>query len=368
MKNIEKEIIAINNKKKNEIKTISNIIHKKIFIYKDSLHIKSIFREYRTLKTISKKSEYLIELKDIKLINNNNNFELDFIFQDEGIDLYSLINSEIFDYKNQHNLIKWILFQILKGLETLHSLNIIHRDINPHHILISSKGGIKIIGFGRSITEIEAKFLNDKVVGNLSYIAPECLALQNFSYKIDIWAVGVLMLELYYKKTNFLISPEDNPKENLNIRFFKQLKYLSNFFNIPFNFNEKNIQKENLISWLNDAKIEKENFDKIFKDIPDLDDDGLNLLRLLLTFDPKKRCTAKEALKMNYFKEYQNFNQEENPKKNKIKDNENISIFLKNLEKEFQKIDAQPEDLKMGYFKKEIIKIFQNESIKSDNI
>ena len=50
-------------------------------------------------------------------------------------------------------LIKWIIFQILKGLETLNSLNIIHREINPKHILVSSSGKIKIIGFSRLIND-----------------------------------------------------------------------------------------------------------------------------------------------------------------------------------------------------------------------
>ena len=128
-------------------------------------NIKGILRQSRSLIIIGKKSNYITQLKEIKL--NYNNSEIIFYFIDDGIDLSSLINSQVFDYRNQSNLIKWILFQILKGLETIHSLNIIHRDINPKHILISAKGETKICGFRNSINDIESKFVVDKVVGEL---------------------------------------------------------------------------------------------------------------------------------------------------------------------------------------------------------
>ena len=255
---------------------------------------KSIFRQFRTLIIIGIKSNYITQLKDIKI--NNNYSEIIFQFIDNGIDLYSLINSKIFDYRNQKDLIRWILFQILKGLETIHSLNIIHRDINPNHILISSKGEAKISGFGNSINDIESKFVEDKVVGQLPYIAPECLLKLNFNNKIDIWGVGVIMLELYYKKTNFLLNNEDSINEKYSIRLFKQLKKLANFFKIPFNFTENDYSEGNINSWLNTVKLDDKTFNEIFEDNPELDDDCLELLKRLLCFNPKERISAKEAL------------------------------------------------------------------------
>ena len=255
---------------------------------------KSIFRQFRTLIIIGIKSNYITQLKDIKIDNNNS--EIIFQFIDNGIDLYSLINSKIFDYRNQKDLIRWILFQILKGLETIHSLNIIHRDINPNHILISSKGEAKISGFGNSINDIESKFVEDKVVGQLPYIAPECLLKLNFNNKIDIWGVGVIMLELYYKKTNFLLNNEDSINDKYSIRLFKQLKKLANFFKIPFNFTENDYNEGNLNSWLNTVKLDDKTFNEIFEDNPELDDDCLELLKRLLCFNPKERISAKEAL------------------------------------------------------------------------
>ena len=321
-------------------------------------NIKGILRQSRSLIIIGKKSNYITQLKEIKL--NYNNSEIIFNFIDDGIDLDSLINSQVFDYRNQSNLIKWILFQILKGLETIHSLNIIHRDINPKHILISAKGETKICGFRNSINDIESKFVVDKVVGELPYIAPECLLKLNFNNKIDIWSVGILMLELYYKKTMFFkINEEDRKKSDPNKLLFKQLKYLANFFKIPFNFSENNINNEDLIYWLtNNTKFDDKNFKEIFKDNPELDEDCLELLKRLLCFNPKERISAKEALKMPYFHSFQNFNKDEF-KKSKSKNNEDLSIFLKNLEKEFPKINDLPQDKKNEVLKKEFYKISQ---------
>lgn len=325
---------------------------------------KSIFRQFRTLIIIGMKSNYITQLKDIKI---NNNSEIIFQFIDNGIDLHSLMNSKVFDYRNQKDLIRWILFQILKGLETIHSLNIIHRDINPNHILISSKGEVKISGFGNSINDIESKFVEDKVVGQLAYIAPECLLKLNFNNKIDIWGVGVIMLELYYKKTNLLINNEDNSNEKYSIRLFKQLKKLANFFKIPFNFTENDYYEGNLNAWLNTVKLDDKKFNEIFEDNPELDDDCLELLKRLLCFNPKERISAKEALKLPYFQCFQNFNKDEF-KKNKSKtNNENLSIFLKNLEKEFPKVNNLPQDKKNEIFKKELNNIFQYKAKKKNN-
>ena len=100
----------------------------------------------------------------------------------------------------------------------------------------------------------------------------------------------------------------------------------------------------------------------MFINITDLNKPALNLLRRLLTFNPKERITAKEALKMDYFKEFEYLNKEEY-KKSKVKNNDNLSLFIKNLEKEFQKIQQLPFDKRIERYKKEINKFFNDKNI-----
>ena len=97
-----------------KIEKNNNLIYKTIHLTQSSWAYKTIFRQYRAFKTIENKSDYLIQLKKIHLIQNNNKSEVCFIFQDEGIDLFSLINSAVYDHRKQSNLTKWILFEILK--------------------------------------------------------------------------------------------------------------------------------------------------------------------------------------------------------------------------------------------------------------
>jgi serine/threonine protein kinase len=44
--------------------------------------------------------------------------------------------------------IRFIIYQLLKGLAYMHSLNIVHRDIKPENLLISNKKELKICDFG----------------------------------------------------------------------------------------------------------------------------------------------------------------------------------------------------------------------------
>ena len=154
-----------------------------------------------------------------------------------------------------------------------------------------------------------------------------------------------------------LMNTEDNNNDSKQIRLFKQLKYLSNLFGLHFNFSENNYSKEDLINWLNNAKFDREKF-KIFESIPDLEEDAIELLEKLLNFNPKERITAKEALKMPYFQSFQNFNKDEFKKKKFKGNNGDLTLFLKNLEKEYQKVEKDSPHKKTEILKKNFLNFF----------
>jgi serine/threonine protein kinase len=93
-----------------------------------------------------------------------------------------------------------IIKGILEGLNYLHSLNIIHRDIKPgklkdnsENIMLSRKGNlnsIKICDFGLA-TNLDDS--DSKRCGTLIYMAPELVQKQFYNESIDSWACGFIL-------------------------------------------------------------------------------------------------------------------------------------------------------------------------------
>jgi hypothetical protein len=78
----------------------------------------------------------------------------------------------------------YCLRETLLGLEYIHKLQIIHRDIKSDNILISSQGAIKITDFGFSIY---ADGLINAAVGSPYWMAPELIKGNYYDYRVDIW-------------------------------------------------------------------------------------------------------------------------------------------------------------------------------------
>lgn len=89
---------------------------------------------------------------------------------------------------------KQYLGQTLKGLERLHFAGIIHRDVKPYNLMITSDDRVKIIDFGLSRVRGEEKMLiTGMQVGSPYYAAPEQeKSPENAGVAADLYSVGVL--------------------------------------------------------------------------------------------------------------------------------------------------------------------------------
>lgn len=90
------------------------------------------------------------------------------------------------------------LVQLARGLQHLRQRNLIHRDLKPQNLLLSSTSPnavLKIGDFGFA-RHIQHQDLAETMCGSPLYMAPEILNFQRYDAKADLWSVGTIMYEL----------------------------------------------------------------------------------------------------------------------------------------------------------------------------
>ncbi|NVB81738.1 MAG: serine/threonine protein kinase [Kofleriaceae bacterium] len=76
------------------------------------------------------------------------------------------------------------------------ALGIVHRDVSPQNLIVSTAGFVKLIDFGLAKAKLSSVESHSGIIkGKLNYVAPEYIA-GTLDQRCDLWAVGVLMHEL----------------------------------------------------------------------------------------------------------------------------------------------------------------------------
>ncbi|CAA0818355.1 Protein kinase superfamily protein [Striga hermonthica] len=193
--------------------------------------------------------------------------------------------------------VKCLMLQLLSGVEYLHDNWVLHRDLKTSNLLLNNCGELKICDFGLARQYGSPLKPYTHLVVTLWYRAPELLlGAKQYSTAIDMWSLGCIMAELLSKEPLF------NGKTE-----FDQLDKIFKILGTP-----------NETIWPGYSKLPgvKVNFVKhqynllrrkfpptSFTGSPVLSDAGFDLLNKLLTYDPQKRITAKEALNHEWFRE-----------------------------------------------------------------
>ncbi|KAJ0989036.1 hypothetical protein J5N97_007392 [Dioscorea zingiberensis] len=89
-----------------------------------------------------------------------------------------------------------MLPRLLNALSYLHRVrHLVHRDIKPANLLINLKGEPKITDFGISAGLESSVAMCATFVGTVTYMSPERIRSENYSYPADIWSLGLTLLE-----------------------------------------------------------------------------------------------------------------------------------------------------------------------------
>ena len=94
--------------------------------------------------------------------------------------------------------------QLCDGLAHVHAKRIVHRDLKPENIFVFSNGVLKLGDFGISrVLSLSVSELAQTVVGSPTYISPEIIHGSRYSYKTDVWSLGVLLYRIASNKFPF---------------------------------------------------------------------------------------------------------------------------------------------------------------------
>lgn len=95
--------------------------------------------------------------------------------------------------------------QVLHALHAAHSRGIVHRDIKPGNILITTEGRIKVTDFGIArFSDRDSFLLPDRTMGTVHYVSPEQAKGGAVDERSDLYSLGVVLYEMLTGRRPFI--------------------------------------------------------------------------------------------------------------------------------------------------------------------
>ncbi|HEX7153575.1 MAG TPA: serine/threonine-protein kinase [Thermoanaerobaculia bacterium] len=92
------------------------------------------------------------------------------------------------------NTAERVATELCAGVSQMHLSELVHRDLKPANIMLDDQGHVKIIDLG--VAEFEGRGINE-FFGTPEYMAPEQLRCEVLRRPVDIFAIGVLLYEIF---------------------------------------------------------------------------------------------------------------------------------------------------------------------------
>ncbi|XP_076369329.1 mitogen-activated protein kinase 1-like isoform X1 [Tachypleus tridentatus] len=263
---------------------------KKISPFEHQTYCQRTLREIKILTRF--KHENIIDIRDILCPETIDQMKDVYIVQClMETDLYKLLRTQ--KLSNDH--ICYFLYQILRGLKYIHSANVLHRDLKPSNLLLNTSCDLKICDFGLARVadpdHDHTGFLTEYVATRW-YRAPEImLNSKGYTKSIDIWSVGCILAEMLSNRPIF-------PGKH----YLDQLNHILGILGSPSQEDLNCIINEKARSYLLSLPGKpKVPWNRLY---PDANQQAVDVLDKMLTFNPHKRITVEEALAHSYFQEY----------------------------------------------------------------
>lgn len=254
-------------------------------VFDDLTDCKRIVRELRVLTFVHHTN--LLRLREFIRPNHKESFEEVYIITDLfDSDLHRIIKSQQ-PLTDEH--LQYFMAQAFRGLHHLHSAGIIHRDLKPSNILINANCDIVICDFGLARGESTGE-LTEYVVTRW-YRPPELLSLSShYSSAVDVWSMGLIFAELLFGRT--LLPGKD---------YVAQLTLVVDLLGTPTPEDMECLSEQARKFIIAQPKKSTRDFRVLF---PKATADGIDLLRQLLQFHPKKRLTTKQVFEHPYLSKF----------------------------------------------------------------
>ena len=179
-------IVKLGINKKTQEKVAIKILKKKKITRKED--IERIEREINILK----KLDHINVIKIYKINEDEEKYYIVMEFCENGELFHYIVERQRLNEEEA----SFFFYQLINGLEYIHSENIVHRDLKPENLLLGKDYILKIIDFGLSNFCEPDNFL-ETPCGSPCYASPEMVCGDKYNgHMIDIWSTGIILFAM----------------------------------------------------------------------------------------------------------------------------------------------------------------------------
>lgn len=211
--------------------------------------------------------------------------------------VFEFVHTDLSQYLEKHPgglntfNVKLFLFQLLRGLAYCHHRRILHRDLKPQNLLISEIGELKLADFGLARAKSIPSHTYSHEVVTLWYRPPDVLlGSTNYSMSLDMWGVGCIFTEMLSGMATF-----PGMKDA-----YDQLDQIFRILGTPTEHTWSGVSKLPQYDNRKFVTYPRQSMSSVIPKLAYLPH-AEDLVSEFLQMDPRKRISAKDAMRHEYF-------------------------------------------------------------------